>query len=183
VNDAGLSRESQRLGVHPRGPATTLDSGESDPDLGQHTVIEPPPPRVASSKPTSTEARGAAARNPPAHERPTLARLPEERPVPTVPFPAPDLPPAERPTSQSSPTLSVTEHQESELAPPPPKLGGADGPSTDRQPASVYAQAVAAARNAREDQRQQRQLGTRVLIVGLIAAGVVAVAILVALLQ
>jgi hypothetical protein len=113
-----------------------------------------------------------------------VARLAEERPVPTVPFPAPDFPLAgERPTSQSSPTLSVTRLEENEQA--AAALGVADrgGPNTDRQPARAYAQAVAEAREARHRASEQRQLGKWVLIFGLSAAGVVAAAILIALLR
>jgi serine/threonine protein kinase len=186
----GLGEDSLPWGN--AGPANTLDTGDSDPELSHRTVIESAlvaRPRGPVEPPVPT-----APSVPIERPVPTMPFAPEERPVPTVPVSADErvitlkptptregpaatfesAPP--RPTSQSSPTLSATNFKEDTDEAPAP---GASAPGLG----SRHSRAMADARSARVEEDQQRRLGKLVLYLGLGAAGLVGLGVLLALLR
>jgi serine/threonine protein kinase len=176
--------------------STTLDTGDSDSDLGsRRTQLEEAVPRAAPTAPSGL---------------PTMPSRPEERPVPTVPFdvdslPVPTLPPdypsrppppveralgkaaalpsarplpLPRPVSGAGPSAPPRPRATSQSSPTLsateaadgsslPPLPVRDGPATDRQESEEFAGALAEARDARAEAAEQHRLGGVVLMVGL----------------
>lgn len=131
---------------HDGSPAVTLETGDSDRDLGQ-----------LSDKDLERELE---------HPVPTL------RPAPTALQPAMDLPvPTLRPNSQSSPTLSVQEDSDPNPSLPPISTEQLAKNLVKRQ-SGPYGPAITEARVVRASERRQKALGSQVLIIGLAAAAI-----------